>query len=66
MPPVRHWNNLCGRICNPRKKAGADKSRQMGADRMKTYSGKSVYGGIAIGRINVYKKNESMVLLRQC
>ncbi|MDE6701377.1 MAG: phosphoenolpyruvate--protein phosphotransferase, partial [Acetatifactor sp.] len=28
---------------------------------MKTYSGKSVYSGIAIGRIHVYKKNESMV-----
>lgn len=33
----------------------------MGADRMKTYSGKSVYGGIAIGRIHVYKKSESLV-----
>lgn len=28
---------------------------------MKTYHGKSVFGGIAIGKIRVYKKNESQV-----
>ena len=28
---------------------------------MQVYSGKSVFGGIAIGKISVYKKNEQQV-----
>lgn len=33
----------------------------MRGHRMKVYSGKSVFGGIAIGKISVYKKNEQQV-----
>ena len=32
-----------------------------GEHRMQVYSGKSVFGGIAIGKISVYKKNEQQV-----
>ena len=33
----------------------------MRGHRMQVYSGKSVFGGIAIGKINVYRKNEQQV-----
>ena len=38
-----------------------DTESKRGEHRMQVYSGKSVFGGIAIGKISVYKKNEQQV-----
>ena len=37
------------------------REKSMRGHRMQVYSGKSVFGGIAIGKISVYKKNEQQV-----
>ena len=38
-----------------------DTESKRGEHRMQVYSGKSVFGGIAIGKISVYRKNEQQV-----